>query len=59
MEPTSVLASFEPNEQYYVDMSWSKMTTGVEYTALERKLHAISSEEPGLEILREAPPDTL
>ena len=46
MDPTSVVASFETNQQYYIDMSWGKMTAGVEYTALEQKLFSISSEAP-------------
>ncbi len=46
MDPNEVIDSFQPNQQYYIDMSWGEMPNGVTYEAFEQQLSDVSSVSP-------------
>jgi hypothetical protein len=46
MDPNEVIHSFQPNQQYYIDMSWGEMPNGVTYEAFEQQLSDVSSVSP-------------
>lgn len=46
MYPDEMKVSFIYNKQYYIDMSWGKMTNGVTFEQLDQQKLSVSSEKP-------------